>query len=337
MDHFSDVDKELTLPVAVKALTTLAAEDGLVVDESVARGIFAAMLSSRLILVKNTETELFESVCSLLGSYFECPVASDSVDESYTDELSLLFNSEAGGQSARRNAAIALESARRNPRTIHLITLTNVTAETLSAYFVPYARYARSPLSACQVTARLEDGSDVVYRLPENLWFILNLREGERLDAIPDHVAEVAAVQTWHAGRTEAAAGRHSDFAIFRYGQLRYLFDRIRTETVTDEDVWKRVDRLESYGRRYGDFRMVNKLWTGMETYFSALRTYGVSTAEALDEAVAVMMMPSLIGALSGRIPQDERGLSDTLEAVLGDGNADLCRKTVKESGAELT
>ena len=286
--------------------------------------------------MKNTETETFESVCSLLGSYFECPVVSDRVDESYTDELSLLFNSESGGQSARRNAAIAMESARRNPRTIHLITLTNVTAETLSAYFVPYARYARSPLSACKVMARLEDGSDVTYRLPENLWFVLNLREGERLDSIPDHIAEVAAVQTWHADRTEAPAGGHSEFAVFRYGQMRYLCDRIRTETVTDEDVWKRIDRLESYGRRYGDFRMVNKLWTGMETYFSALRAYGVSTAEALDEAVAVMMMPSLIGALSGKIPQDERGLSDTLEAVLGDGNADLCRKTVKESGAEL-
>jgi hypothetical protein len=182
----------------------------------------------------------------------------------------------------------------------------------------------------------MEDGSDVTYRLPENLWFVLNLRDGERLDQIPDYVAEVAAVQTWRAERIQATAGEHSEFSPFRYGQMLYLCDRIRSEITTDEDTWKRIDRLESFGRRYGDFRMGNKLWIGMETYLSVLLSDGVSLNDALDESLAVKVLPALIHALSGKLPQDERGLSETLEAVLGDGNADLCRRTVKESGADL-
>lgn len=336
VDHFRDVDRELTLPIAVSAVTTLAAEEGLAMEETAVRGILAAMLSSRLILVKDTDTQQFQSVCSLLGTYFGCPVTYDAVDESYADEASLLFGADENGNSYRRNAAVTIEAARRDLRTIHLVTLTDVTAENLSTYFVPYARYARAPLTACAITTRMEDGSNAVYRLPENLWFVLHLRDGERLDLLPDYVAEVAAVQTWRAEYTRSPAGEHSEFAPFRYGQMLYLCDRIRSETVTDEDVWKRIDRLESYGRRYGDFRMGNKLWVGMETYFSMLRACGATTADALDESLAVMMLPALIAALSGKLPKEERGLSETLEVVLGDGNADLCRKTVKESGAEL-
>ena len=336
VDHFRDVDRELTFSVAARALTTLAAEEGLSLEASAARGIFAAMASSRLILVKDTDAELFKSLTSLLGSYFDCPVAFDRVDESYTDEVSLLFGAGQNGRDQRRNAAVAMEAARRNPRTVQLVTLTDVSLETLSAYFVPYARYARAPLSACNLTTHLEDGSEVTYTLPENLWFLLNLRPGESLDHIPDYVAEVAALQTWRADRVQASAGHHSEFSPFRYGQMLYLCDRVRSETVTDEETWKRIDRIESYARRYSDFRTGNKLWIGMETYLAVLLSDGVAPTDALDEALAVKLLPALIPALSGKLPQEERGLSETLEAVLGDGNADLCRRTVKESGADL-
>ena len=336
VDHFRDVDRELTFPAAARALTTLAAEEGLAIEESTARGILAAMASSRLILVKDTDPALFTSVTSLLGAYLDCPVAADRVDESYTSEVSFLFGSGSHSVASRRNAAAAMEAARRNPRTLQLVTLTDVSLDTLSAYFVPYARYARAPLTACHITTRLEDGSEVTYTLPQNLWFVLQLRSGERLDHIPDYVAEVAAVQTWRADPVQAAAGEHSEFAPFRYGQMLYLCDRLRSEITTDEDTWKRIDRIESYGRRYSDFRMGNKLWTGMETYLSVLLASDVAPADALDEALAVKVLPALISALSGKLPQEERSLSETLEAVLGDGNADLCRRTLKESGAEL-
>jgi hypothetical protein len=64
--------------------------------------------------------------------------------------------------------------------------------------------------------------------------------------------------------------------------------------------------------------------------------TVEADPAAALDEALSVHLMPALISALSGKLPREERSLSETLEAVL-DGNATLCRKTVKESGADLT
>ena len=58
---------------------------------------------------------------------------------------------------------------------------------------------------------------------------------------------------------------------------------------------------------------------------------------EGKDEALAARLMPALIAALSGKLPREERSLAETLDAALGEGNATLCRRTVKESGADLT
>ena len=116
---------------------------------------------------------------------------------------------------------------------------------------------------------------------------------------------------------------------------MSYLCDRLKSEFSLSEDTWKRIDRLEGYAARFGDFAVTNKLWLGLETYLAAAMTGEPDPATALDEALAARLMPALITALSGKLPREERSLAETLEAVL-DGNATLCRRIVKESGADL-
>jgi hypothetical protein len=277
----------------------------------------------------------FTDMMAVLSEYFGCPLSVDCVDATYTDEAALLYGHDEAGEITPRNALNAVEAARRDSRTIHLVGLTDVTLDTLSAYFVPYTRYARAPHSACTVKTHDPEGGEVAYLLPENLWFILNLKEGESLGDLPDYIAEVAALLT-PAFTATAPAAVHSEFAPFRYGQMLYLCDRLKSGFSLEEENWKRIDRLEAYAARYSGFAVTNKLWLGLETYLAALMTVEADPAAALDEALSVHLMPALISALSGKLPREERSLSETLEAVL-DGNATLCRKTVKESGADLT
>ena len=103
-----------------------------------------------------------------------------------------------------------------------------------------------------------------------------------------------------------------------------------------DEDTWKKIDRLEAFGARYGEFHIGNKLWLGMELYMAVLMSQDVAEPAARDEALAVKLMPSLISVLSGKIPRDDRGLGETLDAIFGEDNTALCRKVVKESGTDL-
>ena len=335
-DHFLDADPALTFPVAVRELTGLAAECGLIPDGHTVRDLLAAMVSTRLTVVKDLGSERFTALVSLLSEYFGCPASLDTVDGTYTDEAALLFGKSEEGETLPRKALDAIESARRDPRTIHIVALDHVDFETISNYFVSFARYARAPHSACAVTARDTEGNEVAYLLPENLWFLLNLGEGERLHRMPDYLTEVAAVVTPFFETAEPAAA-HSGFAPFRYGQMLYLCDRLKAAFSLEEDTWKRIDRLESYAARLGGFSLTNKLWLGLEGYLSAILTVEPDPAAALDEALAARLMPALIASLSGKIPREERSFTETLDAVLGDENATLCRKTVKESGADLS
>jgi hypothetical protein len=280
------------------------------------------------------EEEGFRALLTLLCEYFACPLHLDVVDGSYTCERDVLLRDTEEGETHPRGVLTAMEAARAHPESIHIAALTQVAGADMPTYFVPFARYARTPLSRCAVTAHSPEGEETVYTIPENLWFVLNMRE-EPVTALPDHVCEIASVQKLSVEVTTPAEG-HSDFRRFSYGQMVYLSDRVRAGLTVDEEVWKRLDRLEAYAARFGDFRVSNKLWLGLETYLAVLLAGGAEEAAALDETLAVRLIPSLLHALNGKLPKEERSLGETLDSLLGEDRTALCRRAVKESGAAV-
>ncbi len=334
-DSFADVDKTLTLSEAARELAVLVQEKGLFLGESTVNSLLASLATSRLVLIRDMSDAHFSSLVSLLGEYFSGAATVDAVDESYRSEADVLFTVDESGIRTPRHITVALDTARRERGTIHLAALTNVDPSVMSDYFVPFARHAHAPRAGCSVTALNVDGETEEFSLPENLWFLVHLKEGTSLHTLPDYVAEVATVHTWHVERI-APVSERAHFRRFSYGQMDYLCDRLRSGFTVDEDTWKKIDRLEAYAARFGEFRMENKIWLGLEQYMAALMSMDVSEAAAQDEAMAVKLLPALIPALSGRIPRDERGFCETLDAIFGDDNTALCRRTVKESGADL-
>ncbi len=335
-DHFADVDRTLTFAAAAQELRRLAAERGVDIDEATARGIFAALATTRLIVVKGMSNSRFQSLHAVLCEYLGCPVCLDAVDASYTSESAVLFRSSTADMTqVERGVLTAILSAQERMRHLHVAALTDVRWADISTYFVPFAAYARAPFSACNLSVQDSDGRTLSYHLPENLWFLLNLKEGETLARIPDYIADVATVHTWSVG-SGRAANATSEFRPFYYGQMLYLSDRTKSSFVMDEDIWKRIDRLESFAAKKSEFRIGNKLCLGMETYLAVLADSGVELPAALDEALSVKLLPAIIRALSGKLSRDEQGLGEALDAIFGDDSTARARKTVKESGAEL-
>ena len=334
-DYLADVDKTLTFSEAARELAILAREKGLLLSETTVNSILAALATSRLVMVRGVSDAHFSALVALLGEYFAGAATLDTVDESYRSESDVLVAVDESDASKPRCFSAALEIARSEKGAIHLAALTNVDPASMSDYFVPFVRHAHAPRAGSPVAVQSVDGETEEFRLPENLWFLLRLKEGTSLHTLPDYVAEVATVHTWQIEQIAPASERTS-FRRFSYGQMEYLCDRLRSGSSVDEEAWKKIDRLEAYAARFGEFRMGNKLWLGLELYMAALLSMGVTQTAALDETVAVKLLPALIPALSGRIHRDERGLCETLDAIFGDDCTALCRRTVKESGADL-
>ncbi len=332
-DHFADVDDALRFSDAAEELRKLAYEKGVELDAATATAIFASFASTRLIVLKDMDPDSFRALLSVLCDYFGCPVCLDTVDSTYSSESAALLGDEEG--APERGLMNAIVTAQDHVRQIHIAALTDVVWADISNYFVPFAAYARAPYSACYLTVHDRHGRSMTYHLPKNLWFVLNLKSGETLADIPDYIADVATVHSWTVGATEPASSI-SNFRSFYYGQMLYLSERTKAAFIMEEDLWKKIDRLESFVRRYGDFRIGNKLWLGMETYLSVLMDAGTEVPAALDEALAVKLLPTVIHTLSGKIARDAQGLGEALDGFLGEDCTAQCRKTIKESGADI-
>lgn len=331
-EYMAHVNKELTFEVACREFETFAAEKGYTVDAATVKEIFSAMASSRLVATRGMSDESFGTLVQLLSEYFECPYCMDTVTADYQSESDVLFSA---ANRQKRNVMRALESANTLRPNIHIAALNGVALDGMSAYFVPFARYARNPLSSTSVTATNERGVESVYYIPKNMWFLLNLIGSEPLSVMPDYVAEIVSVCHVELARCKPAEG-HIELRKFKYYQLDYLTDRVKSHFEVDEDTWKRIDRLEDYTNKHESYRIGNKLWVGFETYAAVYMACDGSENEALDRAVAAKLLPSVIRTVSGRIDKDERGLSETLDAIFGEDHTTACRRTVAESGADI-
>lgn len=331
----ADVDKTLTLSEAAQDLAVLAREKGLLLDESTVHSLFAALATSRLVMVRGMSEDQFSSLVALLGEYFSGATTVDRVDESYCGEADTLFMVDDTGLRTSRGATNVLLTARQERGSLHFAAFSQVDPATMSAYFVPFARHAHAPRGASVITAINTDGETVSFTLAENLWILVQIKEGASMHTLPDYITEVATVHTWKAERI-APTSEQNHFRRLSYGQMMYLSEQLRNRASIDEEIWKKVDGLEAYTARFGDFRMSNKLWLRLEQYMAVLISLGMPETDALDEAMAVKLLPALIPVLSGRIPRDERGLCETMDAIFGDGNTALCRKAVKDSEADL-
>ncbi len=337
LDYFTDVDKSLSFSDAASELIRLAAEKGIVLDNRTALGIFASLASSRMLLVKGMNDVQFSDLVSLLGAYFDCHAGIDTVNDQYRNEGDILFeNADSAQGRVARYAMQTVQAAREKRRNIHILPFANVTAQKLSDCFGTFSQYARTPFGAHSVTVHDTDGGSISYRLPENLWFLIRLAPGETVDAIPDHIAETATLNTWQLANASPVANMEGEVRAFRYGQMLYLCDKLKSAFLIDEPIWKKIDQLEAFAARYTPFHIGNKLWLGLEAYLAVLTDAKIDAASALDEALAVKLLPVLIQALADKLSRDSAGLGETLDRIFGDDNTVLCRKAIKDSGAPI-
>ena len=324
------IDKELDFAKASRELRSFASDRGISLGDIEAEKIFASFAASRLVVFKDMRSDVFRSLVAVLSEYFETNPYIDTVDDTYVDEQSALFGKSGENKRAKRNLAYAIEAARNVKHNVHIAALDNVKCENVLAYFKPYAKYAKNPFGYTAISARNEWEKESTYYIPQNMWFAINLAEGEDYDAIPDYIAETASINVISPAKCKAT-GAHTVISKFRYYQFDYLSDRSANSFGIFEESWKKIDKLAAYVGGYCDFRIENKLCLSLERYATALMASGVEAPIAFDAALASKLLPVIIVALEDKIPEEDRGLEETLDNIFGGDVLDECRALMKD------
>ena len=328
-EYFIHIDKELTFSKACEDFEIYAKERGYVFDPTTIKEIFASMSASRLIITKGMSNEAFLLFMTVLCEYFDSRTYIDNVDSTYINEDHALFGTDDNYHRVKKELLLAIESARNTKHVVHFAALTNVSFDTISNYFVPFARYARNPLGNSMVLAMNENNMSTTYYIPQNLWIILNLAPAETLDAVPEYISDLASVNSFEFALCDPV-DTHTDIKRFKYPQFDHLNGKIKTIAEIDEDNWKKLDRLEEYVNEHAEYSFGNKLWTGFEKYIATYIACDGERKEAMDKAISARLLTSMISSLSGHLSEEDQSLSDTLDTIFGEENTASCRRMIQ-------
>jgi hypothetical protein len=196
-------------------------------------------------------------------------------------------------------------------------------------------QHAKNPYVHHPITAHNEQNTESVYYLPKNLWFIINLAEGESIGNIPANLADIATVNNIPVKECAPSEDRvhvHS----FSYYQMEYLSEKMMASLAINEDTWKKVDKIEHFTNARAPYHISNKLWLCLEKYVAVMSVCGAEENRAIDEAVAAKLLPSVITLLDGKLGRNDTTLTEALENAFGEDNIAACRKLIKTGGANV-
>ena len=327
-EHFLSVDKTVTFASAVNEFETFAKERGCKLRADSARKLFASLASSRLLVFSGLDRLSFQTLLHLLSDYFETGLCIDKTDGTYTNAECVLYRTDSQGSKIRTNTLRAIEFAENMPGKIQIAGLCDVKGEDLDTYFAPFMHYVKHPMSDVNVRIVGDMRVESFRHIPGNLWFALNLAEGETPDRISAEISASAVIDTPVFDLCPESE-THTLTKGLGYYQLEYLKERLSLEQSPDESLWRKIDRLEDAVGGATDFTVGNKHWLGLENFTYAYMACGGSAYEAIDSAVAARLIAPMMSAWFAA-NGGAREFEELVSNAFGDDHGEACEKLVR-------
>ena len=266
-----------------------AEENGCKIDASNAKSIFASIASSRILVVREMTKADFELLVRVIAAFFGTDAYIDRVGEDYHSEGNLLFDVDDKNQ--KKAFMLAIEAARANQQSLHFVALTDVSAANVKNYIKPIISYAKAP-QATHAISMVEDGVVDRYYLPENLWCILHLAEGESTVSLPEPLLAVCSTKELFVSVCEKAEF-FTQVQTVTYPQMELMIDKLKCNIPEGE--WKKLDAFIDFLNQSLPLSISNKQWIGMEKYIAVLMECEESAVLALDEGIATRVIPAIL------------------------------------------
>ena len=318
------IDLNYTLSEVTEDLARFMQAGGIKLSPSEAAHLVASMGASRLAVI-NTKGENTKKFCRLLSQYFGSPACVDTIRKEYLD-THLMFRKNKDGSFEKTELVRLIEDAKENSNTIHLAVFRNARAAELADLFMPYTKYISNPLRQNRIIVK---DPTATFTLPQNLWFMVELAGGERLDAVPASILKTATHLQLNISECEVAEEKDAPTGLGYY-QLDHLTQQQKGRFSMSEDLWKKIDALEAYTASHAAFHIGNKQWLQLERYLALFTVAETDVFAALDRALCVNLLPTVLALTEGKIASGEQDLLETLDRIFGEDKVPLCCKSVK-------
>ncbi|MBO5262114.1 MAG: glycoside hydrolase family 3 C-terminal domain-containing protein [Clostridia bacterium] len=315
------------IPTLCKDLLAHFQEYGILLTPKTARRILSALMTSRLLIVRNTLGASGERIVEILSRFFGSAPHTDKLGGAKWERQSLLrYNDQLTLDRGSRIAPLmqAINSALSDGEKATFCGVDGARYEDLGNMLMPYVQYFGNP----EIEHRISDGAEFV-TMPSNLWIVVAPCAEQSLDDLPAFIANLACVVDIE-GQTVQEAPNKTARKYITCHQIEALIFRAKKNAQIDENVWKGVDSLESFVSEKTPYHIGNKLFLQLEKYMAVYSKCEEDLNEAMDCAVAAKLIPGVLNILKGNEGMAETDLAQVIESIFGEEYSIASVNTVK-------
>ena len=319
-DYTKFIDDNFRIRNAVAEFNKFAIEHGYRMGRGVVETLMASFTTSRLIAINGLSSEEFNAFVRLISEYFNCVVAVDDASHPVEEDSSVFFGYDAQWDYTKMNILTALHAASNSHEKVQIAALDGINESNVHAWLDPFMKYARSPKKKNRILISDEYGKSYKYSIARNLWLIVNMAEGEKIDTLPEATLKCMSVVKINYSACPVAEDPMTAQGFSSF-QADYMVLKENANYDITEDTWKKIDKLEGYAKEHSDYAIGNKLWLDLEKSMAMLLACEMELADATDAAVATRILPSIASALKDKLSKEDKTILQTVEFVFGDDN----------------
>ena len=319
-DYAQYINTKLSLTDAIAEFVKFSEEKGFKLNKGVAENLFSSLMTSRFMIFSGVSAEGFNSFMLMLSDYFGSKAYVDIAKDEIAEGKSVFFDTDSQGYQRNKNLISALSSAKASHERIQFAAIDGISENNIEAWLEPFVRYVKTPRTRNQIYIFDENGKNRGDSIGRNLWIVMRAADAQGLDSLPAHVMKMAAVVDISFTKCPVSDEHMTTHGFSSY-QADYFLKKDGGNKDVSEDMWKKIDKLEKYAQQYSDYSIGNKLWLDLEKKTSMLLACGIDAEEAIDAAVSICLLPSIVATLKNKITKEDRTVLQTVEAVFGEDN----------------
>ena len=304
------------IPTLCNDLRMQLEENGIVVTPKMARRILSSIMTSRLLIVRDSIGVSCQKLVDVLAHVFGSASHVEKIGGAKWERKSMLrYNDQISLDKGTTVAPLmqAVNNALSDSEKANFYGVDGVRFEDIGSMLMPYVQYFGNP----EIEHKIVDDNETV-TMPSNLWFVVTPAANQSIEDLPAFIANLATVIDLEGVTAEEAANKTTIKPITCH-QMDALVFRAKKAADIDENVWKGVDSLEEFVREKTPFNIGNKLFLQMERFLAVYTTCEEDVSEAMDCAVAGKLIPGILNLLKGNEGMADSDLAQVVESFFGE------------------
>lgn len=253
-------------------------DNGLSIDKHNLYELFAAMSTSKLILIRNTDPIIAERVIELYNSFIGSSYSVDQVSED-TIQFDDLFKEDYQLSERIINASESTDM-------IHMMIYRGMTISKMEELFQPLIDFSYNPLVPFYLNNyNITD----IKTMPDNLWFFVILKDES--PTLSEKLALSAVMLEFNAKIIEPLEEVVENERKLSSTALFNIFTKGYETKFLDEATWKGLDHIEAFFKHSDGFSLDNRLYRQIERFTSTYILFGGEKKDAIDGVLYLKLL----------------------------------------------